>query len=341
MAMPGVGPSHASYLPAGPRGNLGEMWGTRMESEIVGPCAIAGDRVFTACRSGFLYCLDLGSGRPLWRYDTGGEITSMPSLSEDGVLVSTGDGRVVCVDAEGRFRWEAEAGGSVPSSPLPAGKVVYFASRDGFLYCVNADDGSEKWSFRADAPLEVSPCLYEGQVLCASYEGTLFALDAHDGRLLWSSRLQGVPVSFPVADEGRVFVATDVELRCMDVQSGKTLWSCALGPTVLSSPAVRGNQVIILQGEVEETSGVLSLDARTGDRLWQASTGIPSCRTNILVTNQDVYLASPAQVLALECETGSPTLKVNVEGVLPATLTVTEDRVLVGTARRKVFCLGE
>ncbi len=341
IAMPGAGPAHTSYLPSAPRGNPRELWGTRLEAEISGPCAVAGGRVFAACRNGFLYCLDLDSGRPLWRFDAGGEITSMPTLFEGGVMVSTADGRVVCVNGEGRLRWEVEAGGSVPSSPLHSGKNVYFASRDGFLYCVDAGDGSERWRFQADAPLEVSPCLYEGQVLCASYEGTLFALDAGDGRLLWSSRLQGVPVSFPVADEGRVLQVTDVELHCADVQSGKRLWSYALGPTVLSNPAVRGNQVVVLQGEQGEGSVVLSLDARTGDQLWRAASGMEAGRTNILVTNRDVYLAGPDRVLALEWETGVPTLRADVEGVIPWTLTVTEDRLLVGTTRRKVFCLGD
>lgn len=341
VAMPGMGPAHASYLSSALRGNPRELWSTRLEAELSGPCAVAGKQVFAACRNGFLYCLDLETGRPRWRFDAGGEITSMPALFEGGILVSTADGRVVCVDGEGRRRWEVEVGGSVPSSPLPWEKSVYFASRDGFLYCVDAGNGAERWRFQADAPLEVSPCLYEGQVLCASFEGTLFALDADDGRLLWSSHLKGVPVSYPVADEGRVLQLTDVELHCADVQSGKTLWTCQLGPTVLSCPAVRGNQVVVVQGGQGESSALLSLDARTGDQLWRAACGMKTGRTILVVTNRDVYLAGPARVVALELESGVPTLRAEVEDLVPATLTVTGDRLLVGNSRHKVFCLGE
>lgn len=341
MAMPGGGPEHVSYLPAAPCGNLRELWSTRLEAEIPGPCAVAADRVFAACRNGFLYCLDLDGGRPLWLFDVKGEITSMPAVFEGGVLVSTLDGRVVCVDGKGGLLWEVEVGGSVLSSPVPSGKRVYFTSLDGFLYCVDAARGSEKWRFQADAPLEVSPCIYEGQVLCASYEGTLFALDAGSGRLLWSTHLQGLPVCFPVADEGRVFQVTDAELRCADSQSGKTLWSLALGGKVLSNPAVRGNQLVILMGGPGEGSFLLSLDARTGDRLWQVALGMETGKANILATNNDVYLATSDRVLALEWETGAPTLGYDAEGALPSTLTVTQDRLLVGTERRKVFCLGE
>ncbi len=341
MAMPGGGPAHTSYLPLSLRGNPRELWNIRLEGEISGPCAVAGRRVFAACRNGLLYCVDLESGRPLWRFDAGAEITSMPALFEGGVLVSTADGRVVCVDGEGRPRWKAEAGGSIPSSPLPAGWNVFFASRDGFLYCIDGKNGTERWRYQADAPLEVSPCFYQGQVFCASYEGTLFALDAGSGRHVWSSRLRGVPAFFPVADEGRIFQVTDAELYCLDAQSGRILWSCALGSTVISNPAVRGNQVVFLQGEKGGTSNLLSLDARTGDRLWETAMGMETGPANITATNRDVYLAGPNRLLALEMETGVPTLRADVEDVLPWTLTVTEELMLVGSKRRKVFCLGE
>ncbi|MGQ9476863.1 MAG: outer membrane protein assembly factor BamB family protein [Actinomycetota bacterium] len=341
VAMPGLNPSHSSYLHEAPRGDLHELWSTRLEAKITGSCAVAAGRVFVACSNGFVYCLELETGRPLWRMDVKAELASMPTLFEGGVLVATLDGRVVCLGGEGRLLWEVEAGGSILSSPLPAGKNVYFASRDGFLYCVDAKSGSERWRFQADAPLEVSPCLYESQIICASYEGTLFALDAESGRLLWSSHLQGVPLCFPVADEGRVFQVTDYALYCADAQSGKIIWSLELGPTSISNPAVRGNQVVILQGGEDGISTVISLDARTGDRLWNAYCEAGSGWTNVLVTNQDLYLAGPGRVLALEWETGVPTLRADVEGVLPSTLTVTGNRVLIGTARRKVFCLGE
>jgi hypothetical protein len=64
-------------------------------------------------------------------------------------------------------------------------------------------------------------------------------------------------------------------------------------------------------------------------------------KANILATNNDIYLATSDRVLALEWETGAPTLRYETEGALPLTLTVTENRLLVGTERRKVFCLGE
>lgn len=339
--MPGGGPSHASYLPFAPRGNLRELWGTRLEEEISGPPAVVADKVFAGCRDGFLYCLDLENGRPLWKFDAGSEITSMPVVFQEGVLLSTMDGRVICVDSEGERRWEVEVGGPVTAAPLPGEGRVFFGSRDGFLYCVDARDGSRKWLYQADGPIEVSPCLHQGQVLGVSFEGSLFALDADDGRLLWTSRLQGIPVTFPVADEGRVFQATEFELHCADAQSGKRLWTYRAGPSVVSNPAVKGNQVIIIRGGEGEFSRTLALDVRTGDLLWEAASGETDRWTNLFATNRDVYLAGPDQLRALELESGTPSLGKDLEGVLPWTLTVSENYILAGTAGRKVFCLGE
>jgi outer membrane protein assembly factor BamB len=340
--MPGGGPAHLSYLPFAPSGPLQERWDTRLESTLAGPAAVAGERAYACCENGFLYCLDLASGRPLWRYDATSGITSMPALSETGILLGTMDGKVLCVSPEGELNWEVEVGGAVSSTPIPGEGRVYFGSNDHNLYCVREADGSTLWSFEAEGPVEVSPCLYEGQVFGVSLEGELFALDARDGRLIWTYRTTGIPAAFPCAEEGKVFLASEFELHCADAQSGKVLWKYDIGPTVISNLAIRGNQLVVVRGSGSGMeSSAVSLDTRTGDVLWESAAGSAAGRTGLFASNEAVYLGITDSLLALAVESGIPSMEKELAGIIPETLTVTRSCILVGSDSRKVYCFEE
>jgi outer membrane protein assembly factor BamB len=340
-AMPGGGPAHTAYLPFAPQGSLNEIWNTRLDGQPAGPPAVAGDRIYVSCDSGFLYSLELETGRPVWRYDAGSEITSMPAVFEGGILLGTMDGRVLNVGSRGELKWEVEVGGAVHSTPIPEEGYVYFGSSDSFVYCVSAEDGSRKWSFDAQSPVELSPCLYEKQVFGVSYEGDLFALDTADGKLNWTFRSLGVPVVFPSADNGKVFMATEFMIYCADAQSGKILWKNTPGPGVISNLAIRGNQVIAINGMAGGDSNALSLDTRTGDPLWNVNSGESPAWTWLVATNEDAYMSGPDHIRALTIESGTPVLDHKVNGILPETFTLTERHILAGTDSRKVYCFGE
>jgi len=339
--MPGGGPAHLSYLPLAPKRPLNERWSTRLDGELAGPPAVAGQRVYASCSNGYLYSLDLENGRPVWRFDAASGIASMPAVSEEGIFIGTLDGRVHCVGAGGESSWVVEVGGAVVSTPIPEGGRVFFGSSDGSVYCVDAGDGSMIWSFEAEGPVEISPCIYEGQVFGASYEGDLFALDEKDGTLIWTYRSMGVPVVFPSADDGRVFLATEYELHCADTQSGKSLWSYSVGPTVISNLAVRGPQLIVVRGGSNAVSDTFSLDVRTGDLLWDAVSGDTTGKTTLFATNEDVYMCGIDFLRAMSTESGAPSLESELRGILPETVTITESYVLAGTDARKVYCLQE
>jgi len=341
LAVPGGTPAGTSYLPSAPRDDLRELWSTRLEGELAGSPVVAGGRVFLCCRNGYLYCLEAEAGHPVWRYDAGEEFTTGPSACPHGVLAGTVTGKLLCLSGEGKLRWKTEVGGEIPSTPIPDAGRVYFGSRDGYLYCLDAEDGSRKWSFQAGGPVEVCPSISEGQVFCADSAGNLFALDALDGRLNWTARDLGRAVTSPAVEEKRVFLASELEVHCLDAQSGMVLWKFAVGFSPFSNLAVRGRQVLVLQGGEGRQCTAFSLDARTGDLLWQGAAGSIPEPTRLYATNQDLYFAGTDQLRAMAVESGLPSMQRDMEGILPASLLVSSKRILVGTELRKVYCLGE
>lgn len=339
--MPGGDPAHTSYLKAAPTGILQERWNTRLEGRVAGPPAVLGNRVFACCENGYLYALELESGKPAWRFDAEGEISSMPALGEAGIYLGTADGRVIMVGYDGEPRWELEVGGAVLSTPIPLEDRVYFGSSDRHLYCVAAGDGGKVWSFEAEGPIELSPCIYEGQVFAACFEGNLYALDADDGRLVWTYESMGLPVVHPCADDGKVFLATEFMVSCADVQSGKLLWECPLGSTVISNLAIRGNQLILVLGGPGREAAAFSMDTRTGDFLWQAPCAESPAWTTVTSTNDNVYLARPDFLSAVAVEAGTPALNRELRDVLTWTLATTEELLMAATEADKLYCFAQ
>lgn len=57
--MPGGNAAHTSYVPYSPTGTLQELWNTRLEGRPAGQIVLAGNRVYTSCDNGLIYCLKL------------------------------------------------------------------------------------------------------------------------------------------------------------------------------------------------------------------------------------------------------------------------------------------
>ena len=116
------------------------------------------------------------------------------------------------------------------------------------------------------------------------------AYSAASGKLIWSTRLGAVgnpkqQPSYPAARstatvDGKVLYAlgSDGDLACVDVSTGKALWTKSLrndfggAPGVWAyseSPLVDGNKLIVTPGG--ESASIVALDKKTGATLWKSA----------------------------------------------------------------------
>jgi outer membrane protein assembly factor BamB len=84
--------------------------------------------------------------------------------------------QVVLAAQPGTLKWKFETGSEVTSNPTVAGNTVYVGSEDGYLYAVDADSGSLKWKFKTGSEIQSSPAVSGDTVYVGSEDGNLYAI---------------------------------------------------------------------------------------------------------------------------------------------------------------------
>lgn len=194
----------------------------------------------TDAREG-LYALDTASGDERWRYEAPTDVrgwTFAPAYADGTVYCSVLDYGVVALNAaSGAVLWEARL--PVGGPPTVGAGHVYVSTercseRSGVV-ALAAGTGDEAWRRTGD--------------------GT------------WLGRAVAVAEDLVFHREGRS------NLVCRDAETGAEQWRHELAGAGLGTPAiVDGRVYAVARPEPEGDSGLLALDAATGDRVGFAAT---------------------------------------------------------------------
>lgn len=99
--------------------------------------AIANDRLFVGGEDGALHTLDVGTGKPLWTFQTGEAIWSSPAVINGKVLFGSRDFYFYCVDAAtGELTWKVKLDGRIISSPCIVDGMIWIGTATGYFYCL-------------------------------------------------------------------------------------------------------------------------------------------------------------------------------------------------------------
>lgn len=153
-------------------------------------------------------------------------------------------------------------------------QLVFVGSSDRGLYALRAQDGSSVWRFETMAPVQSEP-LYDpvtDAVYFGSNDGALYKVDPSSGRLKWRFATNAEVSRQPVVDDGRLyFVNANDTVICVDVESGKRLWSQHRTPAF--GMEVAGHAGLLLKNGrvfVGFSGGtVAAFEADSGREVWE------------------------------------------------------------------------
>ncbi len=113
----------------------------------------------------------------------GEQFTTSPGVDEERVYVGARDKHLHAVDRlTGKPVWKFKTGGRVESSPLVFDDAVVFGSSDGRLYALAPKDGSVIWRLDLGEDLPNAPAFADGKIVIGGGDGNLFVIEESPGK---------------------------------------------------------------------------------------------------------------------------------------------------------------
>ena len=235
---------------------LGSNYGIR-DASRTGP-VIDDDRVYTVGVRGDLHCIELSSGKVLWKQNLDQEYGatplffgrgSCPLIYQDQLILNTGGNyTVISLDKHSgelnwgtAYDWHASYASPVPANIHGEDRILVFAGGmvrppTGGLMSINPKDGKlvSAFPWRASMFASVnaaSPVIIDNSVfLTESYtEGGVLVDFDEDGSIepRWEAPRFGSQFTTPVIHDGHIYgiVGTGgTEMVCYEVATGRELW---------------------------------------------------------------------------------------------------------------------
>lgn len=145
---------------------------------------------YAATPDGRVVAVDLASGRPVWRAETG--VTLSSGVGSDGNLtaVAAADGTVIAFDGQGKELWRERASSAVNVPPAVGDGLVVVRTTDYRIQAFDASTGEIRWSVQRPGPAlalqtNMQLLVLEGLVISGLPNGRLMAIDAATGNVQW------------------------------------------------------------------------------------------------------------------------------------------------------------
>ncbi|MDP2858511.1 MAG: PQQ-binding-like beta-propeller repeat protein [Bacillota bacterium] len=251
-------------------GQAWPVWRNDLGESVLWPVASDGGTAYIAGERGFLYAVDLASGRITWKANLGAAPSGGPVIANNLVLCPTARGYVIALEKQsGTFAW-ATAGLEMPYGTPAAAAGKVFIPCGQTVVAVDAATGKRLWTYDTGAQTATAITADGGRVFVGAYDGRLLCL-SEGGTLLWQQVVETsfyyAPVfSAPTVGGGLVVVSTPLytkgtghTLHAFSILDGAKAWSLNAGTTLsgvlpveigfLAATAV-GKTVLIQQGKV-------------------------------------------------------------------------------------------
>jgi hypothetical protein len=140
--------------------------------------AIVNGVAIVGARDGFIYAIDVATGKETWRYDHKiSWINSSAAIAGATIYDASSDAAFVqALDAgTGVEQWRYTADAPVWSSPAAAGDFLYFGDFVGRLHAISRVDGKRQWLLRTGSMILSSPAPFHDLVIVGSTDGAVYA----------------------------------------------------------------------------------------------------------------------------------------------------------------------
>ena len=248
----------------------------------VSPCAVSGNEVAVALRSGKVIVIS-NTGKEMSSFVANRSPTSV-ACGGDKIFVAS-DMVISAWSSSGQPEWNM----SIDSSPGALGlygKNMYFTAGKR-IYSVSSTTGKINWVKDAEDTFLSRPLEARDMVLLGTTDGRLYAYNKANGALRWSFLAGGWIVSTPTyyentiyfgSTDGNLYAVSDFAVPIFKFKAGEGVWS-----TPLVHQTANGN--IVAFGSTD--GKLFGISSDTGNMTWSFST---AGRINSIYENKDSFV---------------------------------------------------
>jgi outer membrane protein assembly factor BamB len=237
---------------------------------------------------GFVTALSLkqlqktGVMKPLWEFETLGQISGSPNLVGDQLLVGSYDGSMYTLDNRtGRKTGQFETGYYINGTAAVWKNYMMFGGCDAWVRVVDIATGTQTDSLELDSYVPASPAILDGVACACDYNGNVYEMTLEDGKIASHRKLlassednegqDGGVVSMPTLTRTDVYILSgDRYISCINRATGQVRWRKMLrGMTGECSPLVAQDKVLVCTKD----GHVSIFDSKDGTELWNYEAG--------------------------------------------------------------------
>ena len=258
------------------------LWHFQSDEQMLTSATPAGDRLYVASDSGFVYAIDRVLGHVVWATATDDPILSAPAASQGAIYAMNGD--VIALDAkDGVIRLRVRSGRYQPAVSVRVNtRTIFIAGTErgrGFVDALDSEVASPRWRWSTSEPIVAPVALFSSVVVAGTRGGELVGLDPDSGELLWSIVLGG-PITAPaVTSQGIAYVRHTERgglsidgpggesgvVSAVDVARGEVLWRVEVPAGSAAMAGAVSNGVLVIC--VEDL--LLGLAIVDGAEVWR------------------------------------------------------------------------
>lgn len=244
--------------------------------------------------------------KPLWQYETLGQISGSPNLVGDNLLVGSYDNSMYTFKAlSGRKTGQFETGYYINGTAAVWHRYMMFGGCDAWVRIVDASTGEITDSLELDTYVPASPAILDGLACACDYNGNVYEMKLEGGKITEHRKLysttadndgqDGGTMAMPTLTHDAVyFLSGDRYLNCIDRASGQLRWKKMLrGQTGECSPLVAQDKVLVCTKD----GHVSVLNSMDGTELWHYEAGEQIIASPAIISDRFFILTSRGTLL--------------------------------------------
>ena len=319
------------------------LWNFKTGDGVKSSPVVAGGKVYAGSADGFLYALDLKTGKQLWTYAVSNAIEAAPLVVSNLVVVGALDGTLHAVTAaDGRpvwkYRTDAQIAGA--ANPIPGTPWLAVGSHDSKVHCIELATGNAVWSYESDSFVNATPAASGKYVVFRGCDAAIHVVDAKSGKGVGKVETESHIAGSAAIRDGHAYVGNYAgEMLAVSLKDRNTMWKYADekgGRPFFSSPAVDDRHVIVGCRDKQ----VYCFERATGKILWRFRARRPVDSSPVIAGNRVVVGSDDGRLYILDKADGKMVWSYEIGSAVGTSPAVAHGAIIVGASDGRVYAFG-